>query len=162
MPVPLASPGTDPQHAAEQQRQRQQAVEAVLQLLMARWPLTFSAYPAAVRPLARGIDKDLVAQVPGSSRRQIGFALAWWQRQRRPAYWRALARGGPRYDLEGHPRGAVTPTEQASARQLLAEYYARRQTRRVEVGRTEGSRPATGPASAGVEVPDMPAPESDS
>jgi sRNA-binding protein len=104
-------------------------VEALLQILMARWPQTFSAYPAAVRPLARGIDKDLVAQVPGYSRRQMSLALAWWQRQRRPAYWQALVRGGPRYDLEGNPFGAVTPAEQAYARQLLTEYYAQRQAR---------------------------------
>src|SRR5262245_40903144 len=129
---------------------------------MARWPQTFSASPAEVRPLARGIDKDLVAQLPGCSRRQIGFALAWWQRQRRPAYWQALARGGPRYDLDGQPRGEVTPEEQEEARQLLTEYAARRQARRAAAGRAEGRRPPTGPASAGAEVPDMPAPENGS
>jgi sRNA-binding protein len=137
-------------------------VEALLQLLRTRWPQTFSAYPAAVQPLARGIAKDLVAQWPGYSRRQMSFALAWWQRQRRPAYWQALARGGPRYDLEGNPRGEVTPAEQAYARQLLAAYYAPRQARRAEAGRTEGSRLPTGPAPAGAEVPDVPATERDS
>jgi ProQ/FINO family len=34
--------------------------------LMVRWPQAFSAYPAEVRPLARGIDKELVAQVPSA------------------------------------------------------------------------------------------------
>src|SRR5262245_65689305 len=97
---------------------------------MARWPQTFSASPAEVRPLARGIDKDLVAQLLGASRRQIGFALAWWQRQRRPAYWQALARGGPRYDLDGNPRGEGTPEGQEEARQLLAGSGARRTARR--------------------------------
>jgi len=161
-PVPLTLPGADPQRAAEKQRQRRQAAEAVLQLLMARWPQTFTAYPAEVRPLALGIDKDLAAHLPGTARRSINFALALWQWRRRPAYWQALVRGGARYDLEGNPRGVVTPEEQAHARQLAADYYAQRQTRRAAAGRAQGSRPPTGPAPAGAELPDVPAPESDS
>jgi sRNA-binding protein len=128
---------------------------------MERWPQTFSAYPAAVRPLARGIDKDLVAQLPGYSRRQMGFALAWWQRQRRPAYWQALVRGGPRYDLDGHPQGEVTPEEQERAQQLLAEYYARRQARRAGVGRAAGPRPPSGSATTGAELPAVPSTDGD-
>jgi len=125
---------------------------------MARWPQTFSAYPAEVRPLARGIDKDLVVQMPGSSRRQMGFALAWWQRQRRPAYWQALVRGGPRYDLDGQPRGEVTPEDQDRARQLLAEYYARRQARRANVRRAAEPRPPAGPGPGGAEWSSPPVP----
>ena len=33
-----------------------------------------------------------------------------------PAYRKALARGGPRYDLAGQPVGEVTPDQQANAR----------------------------------------------
>jgi ProP effector len=159
---PPAPPGANPDLIAEQQRQqRHQAVAALLQQLMARWPRTFSAYPAAVRPLARGIDKDLVAQVPGSSRRQMGFALAWWQRQRRPAYWQALVRGGPRYDLDGNPKGEVTQEEQEQARQLLAEYFAHRQARRAQGRRAEAPRQPAGPGPGGAERPDVGSPDRD-
>ena len=133
----------------------------MLQQLMARWPQMFSASPAAVRPLARGIDKDLVAQLPGCSRRQVGFALAWWQRQRRPAYWQALAQGGPRYDLEGQPRGEVTPEEQEEARQRLAEYAARRQARRAQGRRGEAPRPPADVGPLGGETPDVGSPDRD-
>jgi ProP effector len=154
--MPPAPPGADPDPVAAQQRQqRHQAVAALLQLLMTRWPQTFSAYPVAVRPLARGIDKDLVAQVPGYSRRQVGFALAWWQRQRRPAYWQALVRGGPRYDLDGHPQGEVTAEEQDRARQLLAEYDAHRQVRRAKGRRAEAPRQPAGPGPVGAERRDV-------
>jgi sRNA-binding protein len=160
--VPPAPPGAHPDLVAAQQRQqRHQAVEALLQQVMARWPQTFSTYPAAVRPLARGIDKDLVAQVPGSSRRQIGFALAWWQRQRRPAYWQALARGGARYDLDGHLRGEVTPEEQEQARQLVTEYAARRQARRAQGRRAEAPRQPADPDPGGAELPDVRSPDRD-
>ena len=33
-----------------------------------------------------------------------------------PVYRKALARGGPRYDLNGQPAGEVTPDQQADAR----------------------------------------------
>jgi ProP effector len=160
--MPSVPPAADPDLVTAQQRQqRQQAVEALLQQVMERWPQTFSAYPAEVRPLARGINKDLVAQVPGASRRQIGFALAWWQRQRRPAYWQALARGGPRYDLDGQPRGEVTPEEQEQARQLVTAYAARRQARRAQARRAEALRPPAGPGPMGAERPDVGSPDRD-
>jgi ProP effector len=160
--VPPAPPAADPARVAEQQRQqRHQAIAAVLQQLMTRWPQTFSAYPAAVRPLARGIDKDLVAQLPGCSRRQIGFALTWWQRQRRPTYWQALARGGPRYDLEGNARGEVTPEEQAEAQRLLAEYAAHRQARRAQGRRAAEPRPPADAGPSGGEAQDVGSPERD-
>jgi hypothetical protein len=71
--VPTSAPSPD----TLAQQQHREAVVAVLQQLMARWPQIFSASPAEVRPLARGIDKELVAQLSGCSRRQVGFALAW-------------------------------------------------------------------------------------
>jgi sRNA-binding protein len=85
-----------------------------------------------VRPLATGIDRDLAAATV-QSRRHIRFAITWWQRVRGPAYWQALLRGGPRYDLVGQPRGAVTPAQQERARHELAAWQARR---RGQAGRT--------------------------
>jgi sRNA-binding protein len=48
-----------------------------------------------------------------------------------PAYYRAILWGGPRYDLEGNPRGEVTPEEQAQARDELAAFYERRKRKRA-------------------------------
>jgi sRNA-binding protein len=160
--VPPAASAADPALVTEQQRQqRQQAVEALLQQVVERWPQTFSAYPAEVRPLARGIDKDLVAQVPGASRRQLRFALASWQRQRRPAYWQALARGGPRYDQDGQPRGEVTPEEQEEAHQLFAEYTARRQARRAQGRHAAEPRAPGDPGPGGGKPRDVGNPDHD-
>src|SRR5712692_6292734 len=129
---PAPRPAEDPGSSAAQRQQRKQAIQAVLTVLMARWPQTFAAYPVPVRPLATGIDRDLAAALPAQSRRHIRFAITWWQRVRGPAYWQALLQGGPRYDLAGQPRGKVTPAQQERARQELAAW----QERRGRAGRT--------------------------
>jgi ProP effector len=130
---PATRPAEDPGSSAAQRQQRKQAVQALLAVLMERWPQTFAAYPTPVRPLATGIDRDLAAALPEQSRRRMRFAITWWQRLRGPAYWQALLPGGPRYDLAGQPRGAVTPAQQERARHELAAWQARR---RGQAGKT--------------------------
>ncbi len=130
---PAPRPAEAPGSSAAQRQQRKQAVQALLAVLMARWPQTFAAYPTPVRPLATGIDRDLAAALPAQSRRHIRFAITWWQRVRGPAYWQALLQGGPRYDLAGQPRGEVTPAQQECARQELVAWQAQRRGR---AGRT--------------------------
>jgi sRNA-binding protein len=115
----------------------------LLAVLMERWPQTFAAYPTPVRPLATGIDRDLASALPEQSRRRIRFAITWWQRLRGPAYWQALLQGGPRYNLAGQPRGAVTPAQQEQARQALAAWQAQRRGRTGRTGRR--SNPPDGP-----------------
>src|SRR5262249_7937037 len=119
---PATRPAEAPGSSAAQRQQRKQAVQAVLEVLMARWPQTFAAYPTPVRPLATGIDRDLAAALPEQSRRHIRWAITWWQRVRGPAYWQALLQGGLRYDLAGQPRGVVTPEQQERARQELVAW----------------------------------------
>jgi sRNA-binding protein len=46
-----------------------------------------------------------------------------------PSYCRALLRGGPRYDLDGNPRGEVTAEDQERARQDLKAFYEGRKER---------------------------------
>jgi len=48
-----------------------------------------------------------------------------------PSYCRAIFKGGPRYDLEGNPRGEVTPEEQERARQDLKAFYERRKRKQA-------------------------------
>ena len=119
--------------AAARRAQRRQEALALQEVLQARWLQAFAAYPVPVRPLATGIDRDLAAALPEQSRRRIRFAITRWQRLRGPAYWQALLQGGPRYDLVGQPRGAVTPAQQERARHELAAWQARR---RGQAGRT--------------------------
>lgn len=93
------------------------AVDAILDHLLALFPDCFNR--DAPKPLKIGIYPELrgrakqqpaLATVPPEALRQ---ALQVYTQS--PAYQRALAAGGPRYDLNGHPAGEVTPAHQAYA-----------------------------------------------
>src|SRR5438128_1366663 len=45
------------------------------------------------------------------------------------SYCRGVLHGGSRYDLEGNPRGEVTPEEQEKVREELTRFYERRKQR---------------------------------
>jgi sRNA-binding protein len=83
------------------------------------------AFPAgfnrtAPRPLKIGLGEELMAlagvhpALADLTRTRIRRALKAYTGM--PAYRQALARGGPRYDLNGQPAGEVTPDQQADAR----------------------------------------------
>ena len=67
------------------------------------------------KPLALGIDQDLVAALPQFDPALIARVLA--NHCRRPRYLKALARGGKRFDLNNRFKGEVSPEEQAVAQQ---------------------------------------------
>lgn len=67
------------------------------------------------KPLALGIDQDLVAALPQYDPALIARVLA--NHCRRPRYLKAIARGGKRFDLNNRFKGEVTPEEQAVAAQ---------------------------------------------
>lgn len=67
------------------------------------------------KPLAIGIDQDLVAALPQFDATLIARVLA--NHCRRPRYIKSLARGGKRFDLNNRFKGEVTPEEQAIAQQ---------------------------------------------
>ena len=67
------------------------------------------------KPLALGIDKDLVAALPQYDPALVARALS--NHCRRPRYLKSLARGGKRFDLNNRFKGEVSPEEQAVARQ---------------------------------------------
>lgn len=71
-----------------------------------------------VRPLKIGIFEDLQLLLAGEFPPELisRFLRDWC---RRPAYRRAVAAGGARYDLDGQPAGGVTEEEQADARRRL-------------------------------------------
>jgi len=54
----------------------------------------------------------------------------------RVIYWKALMLRGPRYDLDGHPKGEVTPEQQADAREKRKAWYDRREEIRKQHAET--------------------------
>ena len=108
---------------------RNEAIRAVLQEIMARWPRTFAPHPVPVRPLARGLVQVIAAQLPAVSKRMVHQAISFWHQHRKTPYLQAVIAGGPRYDLDGNPQGEVTPEEQERARAELAAWRAYRQER---------------------------------
>ncbi len=67
------------------------------------------------KPLALGIDQDLVTALPQYDPALIARVLA--NHCRRPRYLKALARGGKRFDLNNRFKGEVSAEEQAVAQQ---------------------------------------------
>ena len=67
------------------------------------------------KPLAVGIDQDLVAALPQFDPSLIARVLA--NHCRRPRYLKSLARGGKRFDLNNRFKGEVSPEEQTIAQQ---------------------------------------------
>lgn len=67
------------------------------------------------KPLAVGIDQDLIAALPQYDSALISRVLA--NHCRRPRYLKALARGGKRFDLNNRFKGEVSEEEQKIAAQ---------------------------------------------
>lgn len=67
------------------------------------------------KPLAVGIDQDLIQALPQFDATLISRVLA--NHCRRPRYLKALARGGKRFDLNNRFKGEVSAEEQAIAAQ---------------------------------------------
>ena len=88
------------------------------------------------KPLAVGIDQDLVAALPQFDPSLLARVLA--NHCRRPRYLKSLARGGKRFDLNNRFKGEVSPEEQAIAQQHpavqqdLADQAARKATAQEE------------------------------
>lgn len=74
------------------------------------------------KPLAVGIDQDLVAALPQYDPALIARVLA--NHCRRPRYLKALARGGKRFDLNNRFKGEVSTEEQTIAQQHPAVQQA--------------------------------------
>jgi hypothetical protein len=99
---------------------------ALYRIIMEQWPMVFPARPDEVRPLAVGIHEQLEKQFPDRPVEQVRRAIAQWRYPRLGAYLRVVARGGPRFDLDGNPSGEVSASEQENARERLKEWRERR------------------------------------
>ena len=93
-------------------------VNPLLDRLCQAFPACFNR--SAPQPLKIGLGEELLAlagvhpALADLTRTRIRWALKAYTGA--PAYRKALARGGPRYDLNGQPAGKVTPDQQADAR----------------------------------------------
>ena len=130
-PVPLqasATPVSMESGPSKKEREKQVRRE-LLEVMRDRWPQAFPRNSRQVRPLAIGIHRDLAAALPGHSHRQLGAVFSLFRYLAGPAYFQALLRGGPRYDLDGNPRGEVTPEEQEQAKRDLDAFLEQRKRR---------------------------------
>jgi sRNA-binding protein len=113
----------------------------------ARWPQAFPQTWSEIRPLARGVHQELATHFPETKLSLIKQSIARFQRSYDGAYWRAVLKGGPRYNLDGSPNGEVTPEEQEQATQNLATLKARKKSaaqppQSAETPQTEPDAPA--------------------
>lgn len=101
------------------------------------------------KPLAVGIDQDLITALPQFDPTLIARVLA--NHCRRPRYLKALARGGKRFDLNNRFKGEVTPEEQAIAQQHPSMQQA--QAAQAERQAAAKAAPATDPTKAATDAP---------
>jgi ProQ/FINO family len=142
--APLA-PQPEGTPALPNRRQRKaQAPYQLLEVLRTRWPAAFPQDPRLIRPLMRGIHREIAQLQPGTALWLIKRAIILFQGHSGGAYWRAVMRGGHRYGLDGTPCGEVTPEEQEHAKQTLA----------VLANRHEGKRHA--PSKSREPLPSVP------
>jgi sRNA-binding protein len=91
-------------------------------------------------PWATGIHRDIAALFPETKPDTIRMALGIYQARCKPAYWRAIKAGAPRFDLHGNQRGEVTPEDEAKAKEEIEKWKARRKQRTKAPGTLENSQ----------------------
>jgi len=91
-------------------------------------------------PLAIGIDKQVLARLPGLNRKTMRAALGIHTGSMR--YLRAMEKATVRYDLDGNPGAEVTDTHRQHAKELLQERFKK------EAERKKAERDAAAQAEA--------------
>ncbi len=105
------------QQAAKKERQREEA-RAILATLAEKWPHIFSPEATTI-PLKIRVREDIIAATPEYGAKKIRRVLKHYFNIVRGEYLRALAAGGPRFDLNGNECGVITEKEQGIARAQL-------------------------------------------
>ncbi len=132
--------------AAVQTMSKKKQTELIANYIYGKYEI-FSRF----KPLAIGIDKDLLSVLPQYDPVLVARVLA--NHCRRPRYIKALARGGKRFDLNGHFKGEVTPEEQAIAK---AHPCMKSQQSSEELLEQEAQIEETGILHESVQNPDTP------
>jgi ProP effector len=127
-PTPTADTGADtgtsaPQAAAQQGSADAQSPRALLKQLQQQ----FKAFRDCL-PLAIGIDKQVLAKMPGLNRKTMRAALGIHTGSMR--YLRAMEKATVRYDLDGNPGAEVTDTHRQHAKELLQERFKKEAERK--------------------------------
>jgi len=91
-------------------------------------------------PLAIGIDKQVLARMPGLNRKTMRAALGIHTGSMR--YLRAMEKATVRYDLDGNPGAEVTETHRLHAKELLQQRFKK------EADRKKAEREAAAQAEA--------------
>jgi ProP effector len=79
-------------------------------------------------PLAIGVDKQVLARLPGLNRKTMRAALGIHTGSMR--YLRAMEKATVRYDLDGNPGAEVNDTHRQHAKELLQERYKKEADRK--------------------------------
>jgi ProP effector len=79
-------------------------------------------------PLAIGIDKQLLARMPGLDRKAMRAALGIHTGSLR--YLKAMEKATVRYDLDGQPGEEVTDTHRAHAKEVLQQRFKKEAERK--------------------------------
>lgn len=79
-------------------------------------------------PLAIGIDKEILARVPGVDRKTMRAALGIHTGSLR--YLRVMEKATVRYDLDGNPGAEVTETHRAHAKEVLQQRFKKEAERK--------------------------------
>ncbi|MFZ4221429.1 ProQ/FINO family protein [Enterobacter ludwigii] len=106
------------QPLTKRQRKSKKNRRRWLERLTETWPQAFN--PKAPRPLAVGIIDSIMAELNRAGAGGYGaarYAVKGYTSNIR--YIRALAAGGPRYNLHGEPEGEVTAEQQQRAAETL-------------------------------------------
>lgn len=108
----------------EAKLKRREVNYPIFELLGEKWPLLFGREAVTV-PLKKKIHRDIIAAFPEYPQQAIRGAFVHYFNLVKKQYLKAVAAGGPRFDLDGHECGTVTEEEQERARGELAETKGR-------------------------------------
>jgi hypothetical protein len=120
-----ANLAAEAQAHAEAVARKAARAQAIAAAICERWPDLFDR--TAPKPLAIGIDRAIAAEL-GLKRNDMGGAMRWWAT--RIAYYRAVAAGTVRYNLDGSEAGPISDDDRARAQARCASSAARRAKRK--------------------------------
>ncbi|GAB3472619.1 hypothetical protein GCM10027321_45920 [Massilia terrae] len=120
-----AAPAATP--APAQPEAAGQAPQLSPRALLKQLQQDFTAFKQCL-PLAIGVDKQLLARMPGLNRKVMRAALGIHTGSLR--YLKAMEKATVRYDLDGQPGEEVTDTHRAHAREQLQQRFKKEAERK--------------------------------
>jgi ProP effector len=118
-----ATPGPAEEQAQAGQAAPAPSARALLKQLQQQFPAFRNCLPLAI-----GIDKQLLARLPGLDRKAMRAALGIHTGSLR--YLRAMEKATVRYDLDGQPGAEVTDTHRKHAKEVLQQRFKKEADRK--------------------------------